>query len=104
MKRIENMDTMDFPFDGRMDRFKDVTCCTCPFRPFLSLSLSIKKRDISRCGWENENALNPFSACFWSYFLLRLPFTVGLFFVSVTFFLPLGAGKLFEDLGACWGY
>jgi len=27
------MDTMDFPFDGQMDRFKGVTCCTCPFCP-----------------------------------------------------------------------
>jgi hypothetical protein len=61
---MDGMDTMDFPFDGRMDRFKDVTCCTCPFCPFVSMmsivsivSLSIKKRDISRCDWEDENAL-----------------------------------------------
>jgi hypothetical protein len=33
MDIMDGMDTMDFPFDGRMDRFKDVTCCTCPFCP-----------------------------------------------------------------------
>jgi hypothetical protein len=33
MDIIDGMDTMDFPFDGRMDRFKDITCCTCPFCP-----------------------------------------------------------------------
>jgi hypothetical protein len=29
MDIMDRMDRMDFPFDGRMDRFKDVTCCTC---------------------------------------------------------------------------
>jgi hypothetical protein len=29
MDIMDGMDTMDFPFDGRMDRFKDITCCTC---------------------------------------------------------------------------
>ena len=46
MDIMDGMDTMDFPFDGRMDRFKDVTCCTCPFVSMTSIasivSLSIK--------------------------------------------------------------
>ena len=55
MDIMDVMDTMDFPFDGRMDRFKDVTCCkrpfvsikTCPFMSMTSIasivSLSINK-------------------------------------------------------------
>jgi hypothetical protein len=33
MDIMDGMDAMDFPFDGRRDGFKDVTCCTCPFCP-----------------------------------------------------------------------
>ena len=45
MDIMDGMDTMDFPFDGRMDRFKDVTCCTCPFVSMMSIaSLSIKNK------------------------------------------------------------
>ena len=42
MDIMDGMDTMDFPFDGRMDRFKDVTCCTCPFVSIASLSIKNK--------------------------------------------------------------
>ena len=49
MDIMDGMDTMDFPFDGRMDRFKDVTCCTyyyhstsCFFRKiFLKSNLQV---------------------------------------------------------------
>ena len=64
MDIMDGMDTMDFSFHGRMDRFKDVarrhllylsilSIKTCPFVSILSIasivSLSIKKRDVSRC-------------------------------------------------------
>ena len=38
MDIMDGMDTMDFPFDGQMDRFKDVTCCACPFVSMMSIA------------------------------------------------------------------
>jgi hypothetical protein len=55
MDIMDGMGTMDFPFDGRMDWFKNVTCCTCVHSVHKNVSmmsivsLSMKKRDIFRC-------------------------------------------------------
>jgi hypothetical protein len=41
MDIMDGMDTMDFPFDGRMDWFKDVTCCTCVYSVHKDVSICV---------------------------------------------------------------
>ena len=48
MDIMDGMDTMDFPFDGRMDWFKDATCLYVSMMSIASIvSLSIKNETFS---------------------------------------------------------